>query len=318
MWGGGSCLSPNSRNSREMFCDCPYCSRFPRLLAPLYCFQMWLTAIFPVSATLLTSLAPDYNTVESSYIIHGIYHPAAYIGHFRPEPNFYIIKPRDISSSSPVISATLRGARGNMCALRVALIALIAGVAAWETLSLAATATPVCKHKWLCFIRARWLQRNGQVWHGKKKLWSWTSSSSWNMARVSAVQQSNLTSSDLVVFTIQLAFRGWIGPTGLSSSRLYQPLWSGPGVDDTTGFYCIAVQRRVKQSSFLHLTRAEHPNLSRKPEIPEIPDRPKPNWLQAYPIPYLFSCSFSFIICTFPNHSFLFSLHYSLSTYLRN
>ena len=33
------------------------------------------------------------NTVEFGYIIHEIYHPAAYIGHFRPEPNFYIIKP---------------------------------------------------------------------------------------------------------------------------------------------------------------------------------------------------------------------------------
>ena len=52
-----------------------------------------------------------------------IYHPVAYIGHFRPEPNFYL----DISSSPPVISATLRDARP------------------------------------LCFLRARWLQRNGQV-----------------------------------------------------------------------------------------------------------------------------------------------------------
>ena len=32
-------------------------------------------------------------TVELGYIIHGIYHPAAYIDHCRPEPNFYIIKP---------------------------------------------------------------------------------------------------------------------------------------------------------------------------------------------------------------------------------
>ena len=31
--------------------------------------------------------------VEFGYIIHGIYHPAASIGHFRPEPNFDIIKP---------------------------------------------------------------------------------------------------------------------------------------------------------------------------------------------------------------------------------
>ena len=34
----------------------------------------------------------DIGTVESGYIIHGIYHPAAYIGHFRSEPNFYIRK----------------------------------------------------------------------------------------------------------------------------------------------------------------------------------------------------------------------------------
>ena len=71
-----------------------------------------------------------FGTVEFGYIIHGIYHPAAYLGHFRPEPNFYIIKPLDILSSLPVIPATLRGARGNICALRAAKIALIAGVAA--------------------------------------------------------------------------------------------------------------------------------------------------------------------------------------------
>ena len=39
---------------------------------------------------------------------------------------FYIIKPPDISPSPPVISATLRGARGNIGALRAAQIALIA------------------------------------------------------------------------------------------------------------------------------------------------------------------------------------------------
>ena len=60
------------------------------------------------------------DTVESGYIIHEIYHPAAYIGLFRPELNFYIIKPPDISSSPPVISVTLRGARGNISALRAA------------------------------------------------------------------------------------------------------------------------------------------------------------------------------------------------------
>ena len=87
------------------------------------------------------------NTVEFGYIIHGIYHPVAYIGHFQPEPNFYIIKPPDISFSPPVISATLRGAGGYINALRAAQIALIAGVAARETLSLEATATAVCKQK---------------------------------------------------------------------------------------------------------------------------------------------------------------------------
>ena len=54
-----------------------------------------------------------FYTVHFGYIIHWIYHPAAYIGHFRPEPNFSIIKPPDISSSPSVISATLRVARGN-------------------------------------------------------------------------------------------------------------------------------------------------------------------------------------------------------------
>ncbi len=38
--------------------------------------------------------------------------------------------PRDRSSGLPVISASLRGARGNICALRASQIALIAGVAA--------------------------------------------------------------------------------------------------------------------------------------------------------------------------------------------
>ena len=35
----------------------------------------------------------------------------------------------------------------------------------------------------------------------------------------------------------------WAAPV-LSSSRLYQPLWSGPGVDDITGFYCTEFRRR--------------------------------------------------------------------------
>ena len=79
---------------------------------------------------LITIVIPT-GTVEFGYVIHGIHHPAAYIDHVRPEPNFfYIIKPPDISSSPPVISATLRGARGNIGALRAAQIVLIAGVAA--------------------------------------------------------------------------------------------------------------------------------------------------------------------------------------------
>ena len=68
--------------------------------------------------------------VEFARIIHGMYHPAAYIGRFRPEPSFYMITPTDISSSLTVRSTTLRGARGNIGALRAARIALIAGVAA--------------------------------------------------------------------------------------------------------------------------------------------------------------------------------------------
>ena len=34
----------------------------------------------------------------------------------------------------------------------------------------------------------------------------------------------------------------WAPPV-LSSSRLYQPLWSGPGVDDITEFYCTSIPR---------------------------------------------------------------------------
>ena len=31
--------------------------------------------------------SPTAVAIEFGYIIHGIHHPAAYIGHFRPEPN---------------------------------------------------------------------------------------------------------------------------------------------------------------------------------------------------------------------------------------
>ena len=58
-----------------------------------------------------------------------IYHPAAYISHLRPEPIFYIIKPSGyiIQPSSYIGHG---GPRVNICALRAAQIALIAGVAA--------------------------------------------------------------------------------------------------------------------------------------------------------------------------------------------
>ena len=39
----------------------------------------------------------------------------------------------------------------------------------------------------------------------------------------------------------------WAPPV-LSSSRLYQPLWSGPGVDDITGFYCIEKKNTLHPS----------------------------------------------------------------------
>ena len=125
---------------------------------------------------------------------------------------------------------------GTLTRLELHKLAWIAGVAGWETLSLAATATSVCKHEWLCLLRARWLQRNGQVWHGKKKkLWSWTSSSFWNRAQANAVQLSNSTSSHLVVLhnTVD-SLEDELGPR-----RFYQPLISATLVDDTTEFYCI-------------------------------------------------------------------------------
>ena len=59
------------------------------------------------------------------------------------------------------------------------------------------------------------------------------------MALVNAVQQSSSTSSDLVVVlnTVGISRMNWAPPVS-SSSRLYQPLRSGPGVDDITEFYC--------------------------------------------------------------------------------
>ena len=40
--------------------------------------------------------------------------------------------------------------------------------------------------------------------------------------------------------TVGISRMNWVPPV-LSSSRLHQPLWSGPGVDDRTGFYCTTI-----------------------------------------------------------------------------
>ena len=65
------------------------------------------------------------STVESGYIIHGIYHPATYIGHFRLEPNFLNDKTLWICHPALRLYRPLRGARGNICALRPEQIALL-------------------------------------------------------------------------------------------------------------------------------------------------------------------------------------------------
>ena len=142
-----------------------------------------------------------------------------------------------MSSSSPVISATLRGARGNICALRAAQIALIAGVVAWETLPRVATATPVCKHEWLCFICARWLQRNGQVLTWKEKV---VILDKLKLLKRGPSQRSAAEQLDIIRFgcfaRYSWHFEDELGPTGFISHF-------GPvrGVDDITGFYCIGL-----------------------------------------------------------------------------
>ena len=115
----------------------------------------------------------------------------------------------------PVVSATLRGARGNLCALRAAQIARISGVAAWETLFLAATATPVALQTQVIVFHSCKMapQRNGQVWHGKRKV---AILDKLKLLKHGTSQRRAAEQLDIIGFglfcTIQSAFRGWIGP----------------------------------------------------------------------------------------------------------
>ena len=160
-------------------------------------------------------------TVEFGYIIHGIHHPTAYIGHFRPEPNFYIINSPDISSSPPVISVTLRGARGNICALRAAQIALIAGVAAWETLSWQPQ-PHTCLKTWVTVFRSckmAPMKRTSLTWKEKVVILDELKLLERGTGQRSAVEELNLIGYGF--FTTQLVFRGWIGPHRFSHPAAY-------------------------------------------------------------------------------------------------
>ena len=53
----------------------------------------------------------------------------------------------------------------------------------------------------------------------------------------SAAEQLDIIGFGCFHNTVGISRMNWAPPV-LSSSRLYQPLWSGPGVDDITGFYC--------------------------------------------------------------------------------
>ena len=67
--------------------------------------------------------------------------------------------------------------------------------------------------QWLCFVRARWLQRNGQVGHGKKKV---AILDKLKLLKHGTSQRSAAEQLDTIGFgcfhNMQLAFRGWIGP----------------------------------------------------------------------------------------------------------
>ena len=57
----------------------------------------------------------------------------------------------------------------------------------------------------------------------------------------SAAEQLNIIGFGCFHNTVGIYRMNWAPPV-LSSSRLYQPLWSGPGVDDITRFYCNRIQ----------------------------------------------------------------------------
>ena len=151
--------------------------------------------------------------------------------------------PRDVSSGPPVTSlATLTGARGNMGALRVAQIALIAGVAAGETFR-PGNHSRTC---WQTSVanRVSFVQDGS---HETDEFDAERKSCDPGRARAretrhksTQCQQSNSTSSHWVVFhnTVGISRMNWAPPVFYHPAALYQPLGSGPGVDDVTEFYC--------------------------------------------------------------------------------
>ena len=57
-------------------------------------------------------------------------------------------------------------------------------------------------------------------------------------SQCSAAEQLSIIGFGCFHNIVGISRMNW-APLVLSSSRLYQPLWSGPGVDDITEFYCI-------------------------------------------------------------------------------
>ncbi len=141
-----------------------------------------------------------------------IYHPAAYISHFRPEPNFSIIKP-----SGYIIQPSGYIGHFERCG---------------------STATPVCKRKRLCFIRARWLgtKRTSLTRKEIVAILDKLELLKQGTSQRSAAEQLDIIGLGCFHHTVGIS-RMNRAPPVLSSSRLYQSLWSGPRVDDVTGFY---------------------------------------------------------------------------------